>query len=148
MSFLRSMRWIRWIPILALATCLWTTQAKADAYHGQFTLASPAQWGDVALPPGTYRFKLASTDFPYTLYLEGNGRGAYIVARAAGLDKAGRVQEMSPKLRLDDVGGRLVVRELDLPTLGLSLEYSVPKTNRLVSGVHTPEGNSACSGKQ
>jgi hypothetical protein len=40
-------------------------------YQGKFALAVETHWGDVTLTAGDYTLDLASTSFPYTLYIQG-----------------------------------------------------------------------------
>lgn len=148
MNLVGSKRWILYIPLLAFAACLFATRAKADVYKGQFTLTSPVQWGDLVLEPGSYQFSLPSASFPCTLYIRGKGQSAVLNSAVCGQQPNLKSGQANSGLQLEAIDGRLVVRELDLPTVGLSLEYTVPKRIQLVSGAHTPKGNASGSGKQ
>jgi hypothetical protein len=117
-------------------------------YKGQFTLTSPVQWGNLVLQPGTYQFSLPSAGYPCTLYIQGNGHRAVLNSAVCGQEPRLKAGLATANLKIVGVNGRLVVRELDLPSVGLELDYDVPKRIRLANGEHSPEAKASRPGKQ
>lgn len=111
---------------LALVTLLGLTAVGASAdtvSKGTFTLSEQAYWGDTLLPAGEYTVVLAKgtwgTD---TISLRGEGVSTIMLAPAGYQASSGR-----GCLKLDEINGTLVVRELDDTVFGRTYKFGVSK---------------------
>jgi len=93
-----------------------------DAYQGKFTLPFETHWGSTTLPAGDYSFTLPSNSAPYTLYIQGKGVGAIVVADAADT----RVASGHSQLNLVDIAGVQTVQTFEAPSLGRIFSYAIP----------------------
>jgi len=103
-----------------LAVGLNAKAADVPAIQGKFTLTSATRWGQATLPAGEYSFTL---DHAYpggmiTVH-QGARTVAHIFAPGMSSSKSGR-SEM--------VAENGTVREVNLPTIGVRLEYAAPKS--------------------
>jgi len=105
---------------LAIAVC--GTWASADeVYKGTFELPTAAYWGGALLPPGQYTVSMEEnvSESP-VVYLHGQGISKTCVATAAP-----GARGASDRLKIDEVNGTSVVKELDAGTLGKKFEFPV-----------------------
>ena len=109
---------------LALALGLSPSLAKAQAYHGRFTLPFEAQWGTAVLAPGDYTFEVASQSPHLVSLRDERGKTVLIVPFPTPEEK---VSSNQSKLTLVDNGLRYVVQSLEAVELGETFEYSVGK---------------------
>ncbi len=96
--------------------------ADVPAFEGKFTLSSSLHWGLATLAAGEYSFSL---DHAYPGSVVTVRRGTQVVARvlAKGVsDTNSRNSEI--------ISENGIVREVNLPTLGISLQYTMPTSNR------------------
>jgi hypothetical protein len=89
--------------------------ASAQAFQGKFTLASTTHWGVATLPAGDYSFTL-DHDYPGS-----------VVAVMRGTQTIARIQTPGINYinsgRSEIVAESGTVREVNLPTIGVSLHY-------------------------
>src|ERR1700756_65922 len=72
------------IGVAALALSALAASGNAqDSFQGKFTLPFETHWGSATLPAGDYTFTLPSNSAPYTLYIQGKGVSAIVVANTA-----------------------------------------------------------------
>jgi hypothetical protein len=93
-----------------------------DAYQGKFTLPFETHWGSTTLPAGDYTFALPSNSAPYTLYIQGKGVGAIILADGT----YEKVASGHAQLNLVDIGGVQTVETFEAPSLGVIFSYATP----------------------
>ncbi len=99
--------------------------ASAQDYKGRFTLLSATRWGNTKLPAGDYSFTAdKSYDDGIVTVLRGTQSVAWIRAEGMSKIKSGRSEIVMQ-------GG--TVRELNLPTIGVSLHFSTPNPGRLAA---------------
>jgi hypothetical protein len=92
--------------------------ASAQAFQGKFTLASATRWGVATLPAGDYSFTL---DKDYAGSVVTVLRGTHTVAR---IQTPGISYIKSGRSEMVMESG--TVREVNLPTIGVSLHYPMP----------------------
>jgi len=102
-----------------LAVGLNVKAADVAVFQGKFTLTSATRWGQATLPAGEYSFTLdhAYPGSVITVHC-GTRTVAQILAPGMSSSKSGR-SEM--------VAENGTVREVNLPTIGVRLEYAAPK---------------------
>jgi hypothetical protein len=118
----------RYTLSLALVTLLGSTAAVASAstIHGSFALPEKAYWGDKLLPPGEYQFSVNREITGVNLImLHGENFNAIVMAPAGSLDESKR-----NCLKLEEVNGTYVVREMLSSVPGNSFRFAVPKIVR------------------
>lgn len=114
---------------LASVTLLALTAGGASAAtltRGTFTLPGQAYWNDTLLQAGDYTLSVSGSmsGVPIIL-LRGEGVTATFFAPAGFGQASGR-----SFLKLDDVNGTYVVRELDAAPLGAAYRFGVSKAAR------------------
>jgi hypothetical protein len=129
MSLNRSFKLVAPLALALLAGCFTANLASAqDAWKGTFTLPFEARWGQIVLPAGEYSFTL-----DHALV------GSIVTIQAETGQTLGFVQTQGiydrqtfdrSELILVRSGGNYTIRALRLAELGLTLEYSVPKTEK------------------
>lgn len=123
-------------PALSLAFALLGVAAVGASAEtitkGTFTLPAQAYWNDIQLQPGDYTLSVerAITGIN-TIFLRGEGSTAIIIAPAGSADSSGH-----SRLKLDEVNGTYVIRELDAGPIGRSYRFEVSKAvrNTMLSG--------------
>jgi len=119
----------RFALTLALVTLLGLTAAGASAettIKGTFTLPAQAYWNSTLLQPGDYTVSLdRSISGVELVNLRGEGIAATFITPAGSEESSGR-----SCLKLDDVNGTYVIRELDAGPLGRSYRFGVSKQVR------------------
>jgi hypothetical protein len=125
----RSLKLVAPLALALLAGCLTANLASAqEAYRGKFTLPFEARWGQVVLPAGEYSFTLDhGTVGGIVSVREETGRAVGYVQTEGIYD---RQTFDHSELVLVRSGENYAIRALRLADLGLTLEYSVPKTGR------------------
>lgn len=120
---------------LALAALSALTAVGADAAtvaRGTFTLPAQAYWNNMLLQPGEYSLSIDRTisGVP-TIALKGEGITATFFAPL----RSGDLVRHSA-LKLDEINGTYVVRELDAAPLGEGYRFAVSKTvkNQMARG--------------
>ena len=104
-----------------LAVGLNVKAADVAVFQGKFTLTSATRWGQATLPAGEYSFTLdhANAGSVITVH-QGTRNVAQIMALGMSDSNSGR----SEMLAEDGT-----VLEVNLPTIGVRLEYAAPKFN-------------------
>jgi hypothetical protein len=101
--------------------------AAAEIYKGTFTLPVEAYWGATLLHPGEYAISMDSDYSRCSLvYLRGENVQAAILTGSVTLENASE----HSRLKLEQVNGTYVVRELKAGTLGKDYRFGVPKSVR------------------
>ncbi len=98
-----------------------------DAYQGKFTLPFETHWGSTTLPAGDYTFTLPSNGAPYTLYIQGKGVSAIVVANTADQ----KIASSHPQLNLVDIAGVQTVQTFEAPALGVTFIFATPTQKRM-----------------
>jgi hypothetical protein len=113
------------IGLLAIAGGLTASRANAEALKGSFNLPFEAHWGRVVLQPGNYRMSLSTEGSGFqVIYLTGYGKTVTIpVGPYRTIPESGRTF-----LRVENVGGAYVIRELNSGAIGKQLIFLVPKS--------------------
>ena len=94
--------------------------ANAQAFEGKFTLASAIRWGQATLPAGSYSFSL---DYAHPGSVVTLRRGRKNVAR---IQTRGVSDFASGRSEIVVEGG--IVSAMNLPQIGVKLEYATPKS--------------------
>lgn len=114
---------------LALVTLLGLTAAGASAEtitKATFSLPAQAYWVDTLLQPGEYTLSVErSVSGVSMIFLRGEDLAAIIMAPAGSDETSGHSY-----LKLDDVNGTYVVRELDAGSIGRAYKFGVTKAVR------------------
>lgn len=100
--------------------------AAQNVIQGSFTLPEEVRWQGATLPAGDYTFSMKSVSAPSTLRLDGPSGGTFIIAIATDQLKPGNRSALIVEQR----GDLRVVRELDLPQIGLRFQYPDSKSSR------------------
>src|SRR5579864_663879 len=115
---------------LALAMGLTTKPAAAQqAFTGHFTLETEAYWGAKLLPPGEYSI-LANLD-PTSLIREVRVTGDGVRASVLTANTLGEPVSDHSKLRIEQINGVNVIRQLDAGLVGQSFRFGVSKNARV-----------------
>jgi len=128
MTLNRSSKLVVPLALALLAGCLTASVASAqEVSKGRFTLSVEARWGNVVLPPGDYSFTLdhATSNGRVTIW-----HGTEAVEMIVNQATSDRQTLDRSELILVRSGGNYTIRALRLADLGLTLEYSVPKSER------------------
>ncbi len=106
---------LRLLVLGVLAAGFNAKAASVPALQGKFTLASVTRWGPATLPAGDYSFSLDKA-YPGSLVTIFRGTQAVARIQAIGVSdiQAGRSEIVM------ESG---TVREVNLPTIGVSLDY-------------------------
>ena len=112
---------LRLLVLGALVAGFNVKPASAQAFQGKFTLSSETRWGLATLPAGDYTFRL-DKDYPGSRVTI--SRGTQTVARIMSVGM-GSIQ--SGRSEIVTEGG--TVREVNLPTIGVSLHYPASNSN-------------------
>jgi hypothetical protein len=127
MSLTRSFKLVAPLGLALLAGCFTANLASAqDAFKGSFTLPFQVRWGQVVLPPGEYSFTLDHGSVQGKVTIWTGTRKAVGFVNNQGVYDQQTVDRS--ELVLVRSGGNYTVRALRLEDLGMTLEYSVPKT--------------------
>lgn len=128
--------------LLAVGLGVSTSRASAQSMAaGTFTLPVEAHWGQVALPAGDYTFAI-----------EQRGTGPLVTVRQVGGKSVGMflsqsvsqiAESRSDSLTLTRVGDEMFVSSFQLGLVGLSLQYTMPRTVELASAEKLPAQQSA-----
>ena len=136
------MKTIRSLMILAglslVLFALSATGAKAQImpsanFRGTFTLPVAAQWGEMSLPAGEYTlsygqpFRGGTYAVAVTSKADGKGRGYVLVNGNSG------VSSKKDALVCIREGDALVVRTLEMPTIGKSAHFTLPHGTQLTA---------------
>jgi hypothetical protein len=119
------------ILTLALAaTVLGVTASRATAgsvYRGTFTLPVEAYWASTLLQPGEYSIWMDSDYSKSSLiHLRGENTQAMILTGSVTMEDASE----HSRLKLEDINGTYVVRELKAGALGKDFRFGVAKAAR------------------
>jgi len=100
--------------------------AAQNVIQGSFTLPEEVRWQGSTLPAGDYTFSIKSVSAPSVIRLDGPNGGAFLAAIAT--------DQLNPSnhsvLIVEHRGDMRVVRELDLPQIGLRFQYPEPKASK------------------
>lgn len=101
--------------------------AQAQSATGKFTLTHDARWGNVLLTPGVYSFALQSPSLPAAIMVgkTGEARIAIVLPAAVSTEK---LSPGSTMVLTRTAAGESFVSALYLGDLGLSLQYSAPRS--------------------
>ena len=114
---------------LALVTLLGLTAVGASAEtitKATFTLPAQAYWIDTLLQPGEYSLSVErGISGPNLIFLRGENLAAIFLAPAGSEETSSHSY-----LKLDDVNGTYVVRELDAGPIGRTYRFGVSKAAR------------------
>jgi len=125
MTRIRISTLLRFLGLVLLAVCFNAGHAGAQVFQGKFTLPFEARWGRATLPAGDYSVTLDSANPMCTLKLQrGNRVVAMILAQAKDMNNSGRAE-------LTVVRG--TVRALNLPSIGMVLQYAPHHFNHLTA---------------
>jgi hypothetical protein len=127
MTLTRSSKLVAPLGLALLAGFFTANLANAqEACRGKFTLPFEAQWGQVVLPAGEYSFTLDNDTVGGKVTIQSEtGRTAGYVLNQGIYDRQNLDHS---ELILVRSGGSYTVRALRLEDLGMTLEYSVPKS--------------------
>jgi|SRR5579863_5060344 len=112
------------IPTLVALLGLTAVGASAETQmRGNFTLPEQAYWGSTLLPAGDYSLTLVMQPVGINLvYVRGEGVTATMLAAPNGAETP-----VHSCLKLDDINGTYVIRELDAGNSGRSFRFAVSK---------------------
>jgi hypothetical protein len=125
----RSLKLVAPLALALLAGCFTANLANAqEVYRGSFTLPVEARWGNVVLHPGEYSFTLdrGTVAGIVTLREETGGTVGFVPNQAV----RDRQTFDRSELVLARSGGNYTIRAVRMADLGLTLEYSAPKTGK------------------
>lgn len=125
MNGIRISSLIRFSGLALLAACLMAGYANAQELQGKFTMPFQAHWGQATLPAGDYSFTVGSSGTLFRVYLY-SGRKCVGMIQAQSFDKT-----YSGPAALTLVQG--TVRALNLPDLGIVLQYAPQHPNHLTA---------------
>lgn len=117
--------------VLTLAMIVGFSTPRASAqelFKGTFSLATEAYWGPTLLPPGDYSITMSLDQTRLTREVRLLGEDV----RASVLTDYGTPERVSDRsfLKLQEVNGVYVVRELDAGLVGRSFKFLVSKKAR------------------
>jgi hypothetical protein len=119
----------RFALTLALATLVVLTAVGASAQtmtKATFTLPEQVYWNSTLLQPGEYTLALERDMSGVEIVsVRGEGVGVMFIAPAGSVDISGH-----SCLRIDEVNGTYVVRELDAGAIGRAFRFGVSKAVR------------------
>ncbi len=125
----RSLKLVAPLAFALLAGCFTANRANSqEIYRGSFTLPVEAQWGNVVLPPGEYSFTLDHGTAAGKVTIQGeSGQTLGFILNQAVYDR--QTFDRS-ELVLALSGGNYTIRAVRMADLGVTLEYSAPKTGK------------------
>jgi len=110
---------------VAFMAALSLTASHANAQHGSFNLPVEARWGNVVLPPGSYRISTPMrVSPPRIIEVSGNGKTVPIMV---GVEESQPPSDHS-YLWLLNMDGTYVVREFHAGDSGKVFTFLLPKT--------------------
>jgi hypothetical protein len=115
---------------------LGTTGAKAQMlsatdFAGTFSLSNNAQWGNVALPAGNYTLRYGSLSGAYFVEVRGTEKGSpHVVIHVAG---SNQTSARKNALVCSRDGATLIVRALEMPAIGESATFALPRGMQLTA---------------
>ena len=114
------------LSLFALAGLAATAANAQTVLRGDFTLAEQAYWCNTLLPAGGYTLSLVRQPSGINMvFVKGEGLEATFMAPS----NAEEVSERSV-LKVDEINGTRVIRELDAGFLGKSYRFAVSKAVR------------------
>jgi hypothetical protein len=134
MKTIRSLMTLAGLSVMLFA--LGATGAKAQAlrsadFAGTFTLSNNAQWGAMALPAGNYTLRYGSLYGSHYVEVWGTEKGSpHGVIQVAGNNDTSATKSALVCVR---EGATLVVRALDMPVLGQSINFGMPRGAQLAA---------------
>jgi hypothetical protein len=135
MKTIRSLMTLVGLSMMVFA--LSATGAKAQSltrtnFAGTFTISHEAQWGNMTLPAGNYSLRYGVlNNIDFLVEVRGMTKGSpHGVIRVAGRDDASASKSALVCVR---EGGTLIVRKLEMPTIGTTAEFTMPHGARLVA---------------
>jgi hypothetical protein len=106
------------------AICANAGQAAAQSrVQGSFTLSHEVRWQNANLPAGDYTFSLSSTARMTPMIVRGPKGAVFELASVI----SERNTNQPSVLILEERGGTSFVREMYLASIGMQLDYNVPK---------------------
>lgn len=113
---------------LALAaTCASAVPASSQSVcAGGFTLPNEVRWQGGTLPAGDYTFRMDSAAAPARITLKGPNGSAFVSAIVADKDARGGQSSLTIVRR----GNKAFVHDMYLASIGLRLQYHVPKASK------------------
>jgi len=125
MNAIRTSSIVKFLGLAVLAACFAAGHANAQVFQGKFTLPFEARWGQATLPAGDYSFTLDSVGPTCALRIYRGRQGVgMIMAQAQDKNNTGRAE-------LTVVRG--TVRALELPEIGIVLQYSPYRPKHLTA---------------
>ena len=134
MKTIRSLMTLAGLSVMLFA--LGATGAKAQAianpdFAGTFTLSNNAQWGNVALPAGHYKLYHGTLFGSYFVEVRGAEKGSpHGLIHVEGTDESSATKSVLVCVR---EGSTLVVRALEIPGLGKSINFAMPRGTQLTA---------------
>jgi hypothetical protein len=108
--------------------------ASAQDARGAFTLVHDVRWQNVAVPAGDYKFsvELRGPSEMLTLRKVSGGSAGYmiLVNDADSNASEGATTSENGKLTLVSQSGSRYVSSMELPTIGMTLHFTVPAETR------------------
>jgi hypothetical protein len=126
MKAIRGFSFARLSALLLTAFGLSTAIASAQsAMQGTFTLPMETHWEKSVLPSGVYSFKVELQSFGplVTVHSADNKLAVMFLARSLSETRTSNTQD----LVLDDRNGEMFVSSFRLGSMGIALNYGVPK---------------------
>jgi hypothetical protein len=131
MSLTRSFKLVAPLGLALLAGCFAANPASAqEVFNGSFTLPFQARWGQVVLSPGEYSFTLDHGVVGGVVSIRREDRHAMGFVPTQAIYTQQTVDHS--ELILVRSGGTYAVRAVRMAELGLTLEYSAPKTGKQI----------------
>lgn len=114
---------------------------ERTSFSGTFTLPLDTQWGSMTLPAGVYSLN-------YGRIFPGGTNAAAVVGKAEGSPRGWILAEShntasasKNALICARDGNRLVVRRLDLPAIGESVGFALPRGVKLIANQRNSKGS-------
>ena len=122
------------VAVFALSTTGANAQSlMRSSFAGTFTISHEAQWGKLTLPAGTYNLYYGSLNDAGVKVVEvaGKAKGSpHGVVLVVGKDETSAAKNSLVCIREGDA---LIVRRLEMPAIGTSAQFSMPRGARLVA---------------
>jgi hypothetical protein len=108
-------------------------------FAGTFTLPFEAQWGAMTLPAGDYTLQYGTLDNGHRLVLvRGTAKGSpYGMIPAGPVDDTSAAKNAIVCVR---EGNALIVRSLEMPAIGESVRFNLPRGAKLVAKLRNHNG--------
>lgn len=100
-------------------------------FVGSFTLPNDAQWGNMALPAGDYTLQYGNRYGSYFVEVRGTAKGSphgLIFVAANSQSSATKSALVCAR-----AGNVLIVRTLEMPAIGKSANFTMPRGTKLVA---------------